>query len=45
MKKKYTEPQLEWVCLFSKDIITNSPGGFVDDSDEPFMGGDIVIIG
>ena len=41
------EPELELLYLFSGDVITLSPGddGFVDDSDEDFKGGDIIIIG
>ena len=45
MKKTYLEPEVEFISLFPADILTGSgDNGFIDDSDEPFMGGDIIII-
>ena len=45
MKKTYLDPEVEFISLIPIDILTNSGNdGIVDDSDEPFMGGDIIII-
>ena len=46
MKKTYEEPKIDLLYLSSSDqILTSSKeDGFIDDSEEEFKGGDIIII-
>ena len=45
MKQNYEAAELELLSLDLRDVITDSPNsGIIDDSNEDFQGGDIIII-